>query len=127
MKRSVLTRWFAYALLFRFIASLTHSHWAHPDEIYQTVEFANLIVNGVSTYSQEVDLHLRNQSWPFLLTIPLWLARAIAPNWIQLKVVFYQLFTGILDLALIWGFAQFVESVCECHRLSDRWRNLGLA
>lgn len=41
--------------------------WHHPDEWFQTVEFARFWAEGAMSGSQEVFWHLRNQSLPLLL------------------------------------------------------------
>jgi len=103
---SELKWWIVFALSVRFVSAITHSHWGHPDEWAQTVEFANLLVNGFASHTQEVGLHLRGQTWPFLLSIPLSVAKLIDPIWIGLRIFLVQLFSGIFDLGILWGFWQ---------------------
>lgn len=123
MSGQELRSWFLLALTLRIIAAWTHASWHQPDEWFQTVEFGNLLANGFMTHSQEVELHLRNLSWPALLALPLWLARWLTPDWIHLRVFLVQLFTGLLDLAMLWGFWQCLSRF----RLSRAWQHLALA
>lgn len=109
-----LRKWLLWALVIRLVSAATHSVWLHPDEWFQTVEFANLMARGFMSYTQEVDYHLRNLSWPWLLSWALRLSQWIAPEWIALRVYLVQAASGILDLTILWGVWQTLRAF--------RWR-----
>ena len=116
-------RWFVFALLVRTISSYTHASFGHPDEWFKTVEFARYFTHGFATYCQEVGLHYTNLSWPFLLTIPLSLAKWISDDSLTLRVFSFQFFTGLLDLGIFWGWYVAVQSL----NLSPKLKNIALA
>ena len=115
--------------------------YAFPDEWYQTLELANLLATGLghghATFSQEIGLHLRNLSWPALLTLPLRLADLIAPGNVTARFGLAHSFTGLLELLRVWGIWQVLTlalglpskhttlSPSELPRA--RWRALGMA
>ncbi|MGZ3708465.1 MAG: hypothetical protein ACXWPM_06540 [Bdellovibrionota bacterium] len=113
--------WILLSLAFKLVVSRTHLGWNHPDEWFQTVEFANLFVNGRMTWVQETDLHLRNLTLPMVLTIPLYLAKWIAPTSVALRIYLVHLYTGILDLGVLWGMSRFVRS------WERRWQHIAYA
>lgn len=98
-----LAPWITLAIAIRFAAAWTHSSWFHPDEWFQTVEPANLHAFGFGYYAQEISLHLRNQSWPMLLAIPLKAAEWLAPGSIDFRIFALGFFIGLLDLSILWG------------------------
>ncbi|MGK5086164.1 hypothetical protein WDW86_01285 [Bdellovibrionota bacterium FG-2] len=105
--------WFAFAVLVRLVAATGNSRWNHPDEWFQTVEFANLILNGVGSFTSEVSLHMRNLSWPTLLGLPLGLARALGSDWVGARFYCVEIFTGLLDLGILWGFWQCLQALAR--------------
>ena len=117
--------WLLFGIATRFIASLTHSTWNHPDEWFQTVEFAQLFVSGQMSFTQEVALHMRNLSWPALLAIPLGLAKTIAPDWIGLRIFLVEFFTGLLQLCAFWGWWKVMNS--QFVRLPNSLKHFGAA
>lgn len=125
--RRPLASWMLVALIIRILSASSHSSWVHPDEWYQTAEFANGLVTGIMVYSQEVGLHLRNLTWPFLLAVPLTLAGWISPDSPGLRVFLVQAFTGALDLLIIWGWWQLSLRAVRAFGLSGRWHQVGMA
>ncbi|MBI3535200.1 MAG: hypothetical protein HY072_06920 [Deltaproteobacteria bacterium] len=89
--------------------SATHSAWSYPDEWFQTVEFAQFLVSGSMSHTHEVGLHLRNLSWPLLLTLPLRISHWLSPDWIWLRVFSVQVFSGLLDFGILWGFFELYK------------------
>lgn len=110
-----------FALFCRVIASFTYSHWFHPDEWCQTLEPANFILHGFGFHSQEIGLHLRNLSWPLLLTVPMGLAHSINPNSIELRFFLVNLLCGLLDLLIFWGWVQLIKKYIPA------WEKWGVA
>jgi hypothetical protein len=104
-----LRAWFLFALTTRVLASLTHSHWFHPDEWCQTFEPATLIAHGFGVHSQEIGLHLRNLTWPVLLAGVIQLCHALAPSSIDLRVFGTNILAGLLDLFILWGWVQLLK------------------
>ena len=100
----MLKRWIIIAILFRIIGAWTYSSWFHPDEWYQSLEFAHLLARGFGFYSQEFSLHLRNLLWPVLLTVPLKIIDFFPAAPLQFSIFTLQLFIGLLDLGIFWGF-----------------------
>ncbi len=113
--------WILFALVIRIISAATHSKWNHPDEWYQTVEFSNLIWNHVAAHTQEISLHMRNLSWPVLLTLPLGLAQFFRPESIGIKIFLIQFFVGLLDLAMLWGLWQCWRQSPIRNRISENF------
>lgn len=119
--------WVCFALFCRWAASLTHSHWFHPDEWYQTLEPANLIAHGFGLHSQEIGLHLRNLTWPTALAGILKLCQYIAPNSIEARYFWVNFTVGILDLGILWGWIQLLESSPFTARLSSKLKGASIA
>jgi GPI mannosyltransferase 3 len=119
--------WWLFAILIRLLASMTHSHWFHPDEWCQTLEPANLIAHGFGYHSQETGLHLRNLSWPFLLAGVLKSTQALLPNSIQLRIFGVNFLCGFLDLFILWAWIQLSRQESVFRNCSNRVKNAGLA
>ncbi len=112
-KLSPLWLWFAVAFVVRVVAASGNSRWNHPDEWFQTVEFSNLMLNGVASFTSEISLHMRNLSWPALLTLPLSLARLLGSDWVGARFYAVEIFTAILDLGIVWGFWQCLQALSK--------------
>lgn len=112
------------SFLLSMILSLTAQTWNHPDEWYQTVEFANYIGFGKLTYSPEVIHHLRNLSWPFLLSGPMKLADLIAPYSYGLMMFTIQLFSGIFNLVVIISIKQSLDVVTNDLKLTQKSKTI---
>jgi hypothetical protein len=96
--------WILFSVLCRMILSLTSQSYLHPDEWYQTVEFANIIGHKSMTYSPEVFFHLRNLTWPAFLSIFLKFL-----NSSFLIHFFVQLITALLDLVILGAIYQLLN------------------
>ncbi|MGE0614931.1 MAG: hypothetical protein AB7P04_04770 [Bacteriovoracia bacterium] len=121
--------WLLLTLGIRFLSAVTRSSWNHPDEWYQTVEFANLLVNGAAAYTQEIGLHMRNLSWPLLLALPLKFANWIAPGHVGFRVFSVEFFTGLVNLGLIGAWWSWLTSALASIRPIERawrWRSIGM-
>ena len=103
-------RWWAFALILRFLSSLTFSHWFHPDEWCQTLEPAHLIAHGLGIHSQEIGLHLRNLTWPYLLSLIIKWTHFISPLSIDLRIFNVNFLCGLLDLLILWGWMKLFDS-----------------
>ena len=115
--------WIIGAFAIRVVSAFTHSWWNHPDEWFQTAEFARVITDGVAYHSHEMGMHLRNLAWPMALAVPLKLAEWLLPQEVSAATRAIQFFCGLLDLAGLWGFWQLVKRM----RLSRTWQHLALA
>src|SRR4051794_19766667 len=93
--------WWIFAIACRVLASITHSHWFHPDEWRQTIEPANLIAHGFGYHCQEFGLHLRNLTWPVLIAGVLKITHLIQPSSIDLRIFSINFLCGILDLGIL--------------------------
>ncbi len=93
--------WLGLAAALRLAGAFSNLSWGHPDEWFQTVEFANSIAFGFSSQTQEYHLHMRNLSWPALLSGPLRIAHALSPGdpWVRMLAV--KLFTASLDVTAL--------------------------
>lgn len=121
----ILWLWLLVAAGIRLVSAWTHASWNHPDEWFQTMELARLLMGHPASYVQEIGLHLRNLSWPTLLTIPLGLAEWLAPEWIRLHVFLSQAFAGMLDLGMVWGWYQVARWFLKGR--SPAWLHLAMA
>ncbi|MEO5968892.1 MAG: hypothetical protein ABIQ95_03110 [Bdellovibrionia bacterium] len=119
--------WLLFALTTRILASVTHSHWFHPDEWCQTFEPANIIAHGFGVHSQEIGLHLRNLTWPTLLAGVLKVTHSLSPSSIDLRVFGTNLLSGLLDLLILWGWIQLLKKDPIARTLSTRAKNWSLA
>lgn len=120
-------KWWFFAITVRILASLTHSHWFHPDEWCQTIEPANMIAHGFGIYSQEIGLHLRNLSWASLLAGVLKFSQWIAPNSIDFRIFCLNFFCGALDLLIVWGWMQMLDRDPDVAQTSRKAKNWSLA
>jgi hypothetical protein len=102
---------FAGIFLARAFAATGYAGWRHPDEWFQTLEFAQLFLTGTATYSQEFGLHLRNTFLPLVLAAPLGLARLIDPGDVALRIWSVQIFMALLSLLGIWGFRETLRAL----------------
>lgn len=91
------------ALALRVLMAGTWAGFHYPDEWFQSAEFANLLVHGQATYSQEVGLHLRNLMWPSILALPLVLAHTLAPDLLWAKLFSLQATAAALDFLMLLG------------------------
>jgi hypothetical protein len=119
--------WILAAAVFRLITSGTRSVFHHPDEWYQTVEFGNLLANGIISHTQEVSLHMRNMTWPWILSWPLTLARWISPDLVYLRVFVVQFSAGLANLAMIWGWWTLIDSARKKREIPLLWQHFAMA
>jgi len=105
LPKSELLIWLLAALLLRIIAAWTNLRFGHPDEWHQTVEYANLLVNGVMTPVYEVGAHLRNLTLPILFQLPLLVAKFFHENEPFYRMFYSKLFVGLINLVVCWRFA----------------------
>lgn len=96
--------WIGLAAALRLAGAFSNLSWGHPDEWFQTVEIASSVAFGFSSQTQEYHLHMRNLSWPALLSGPLRIAHALAPGDPWARLVSVKLFTAAADVAAL-GFA----------------------
>ena len=108
-KQSNLAYWWAFALLTRIVASATESHWFDRNDWCQTLEPASLIARGFGIHSPETGLHIRNLSWPVLLSGGLKLSEFLAPLSVDLRIFTVNLLAGLLDLLILWGWIQMLN------------------
>lgn len=106
---------------------MTHSHWFHPDEWCQTFEPANIIAHGFGVHSQEIGLHLRNLTWPVLLAGILKITHLLWPSSIDLRVFGVNALSGILDLLILWGWAQLLKHDLIAGQFSSKIKNWSFA
>ena len=86
--------WFVFACITRLIFSITYQTYDHPDEWYQTLEFSNLMGGKKATYSPEIYWHMRNLTWPWVLSLVSRLTYLISPSMI-LKTFSIHLFCSL--------------------------------
>lgn len=98
------------SLTFSMITSMTLMSWNHPDEWYQTVEFANYIAFKKLTYSPEVINHLRNLSWPMILAVPMKIMGTIFSDHLKIITFSIQFFCVLLNLIVVWGIYSFIKA-----------------
>lgn len=128
MRRNLSAKdWIILATVIRVIAAFTRVNWHYPDEWYQTVEFAQLILGRSAIYSHEMGLHLRNLSWPLVLSLPLVFSNFLAPHWTQLRLIASQLLAGGFDLLALFAFARLSRHWTSGTSETSLWRNLGFA
>jgi len=96
-------QWFIFAFLYRVIASSTHASWNHPDEWYQTVEFAQQIAAGFQSYTQEVALHMRNLSWPWVLSLVIRLSEWLAEGQLSTRLFLIHFVSGLFNLSMVYA------------------------
>jgi hypothetical protein len=108
--------WLAFACLSRLILSFTYQSYNHPDEWYQTIEFSNLLWGKKATYSPEIFWHMRNLSWPWILSLVSRLAYAISPHSLFLQTISIQLFCAALDFVAIWSVIKIIDKLDISHK-----------
>lgn len=118
-----LGHWLVIAFITRMISALTHATWNHPDEWFQTSEFAHFISAGVQSFTQEVALHLRNLTWPVILQLPLSIAEWIAPHSVSFRFFGIQVWTALLDCVFVLCWWVCLKRSCR----DDRWIQIGMA
>lgn len=112
------------SLILCFILSLTNHTWNHPDEWYQTVEFANYLSFNKLTYSPEVIHHLRNLFWPLMLAIPMKLADLIAPHSYGLMMFAIQFFSGLLNLLVLVSLKNILDQETSHLNLTSKSKTI---
>lgn len=123
-QRYTLSFYLLSSLILSAILSLTAQSWNHPDEWYQTVEFANYLGFGQLTYSPEVIHHLRNLSWPFLLAGPMKLADLVAPHSYALMMFVIQFFSGVLNLVVILSLHRALELITPDLQITQKSKTI---
>jgi hypothetical protein len=89
-------------LFFRVISSFTNLSTFHPDEWFQTVEFANMIAFGFASRSGELMTHMRNLTWPWILSHPMEWSQYFFEGSLYAKIVSIKLTTALLDFSLFF-------------------------
>ena len=92
---------YAYLVLM-CVYAFTNYTYQQPDEWYQSLDLANFFVNGW-TYGDGAYTHHRNLSVPLLLSLPMALLKIFALNHPYLVFTCAKLFTGLLNLVVLWG------------------------
>lgn len=95
--------WFVFAFIYRVIAACTHASWNHPDEWYQTAEFAQQIAFGFQSYTQEVALHMRNLTWPWFLSLVVRTSEWLAEGQLSIRLFLIQFVSGLLSLSMVFA------------------------
>ena len=108
---------FVGIFILRLLSVENHTKWIYADEWFQTAEFANLIVSGTMSFVQEVPLHLRNLFWPGLLSLPVGVANWLSPDSVYLKSDLVRIFSGLLDLGVLWGWIVLTRRFIDENRL----------
>lgn len=107
----------------RLIACFTQLSYSHPDEWYQTVELGHFISSGMISQTQEFFLHIRNLTWPSLISAAFSFSEKIFPNHVFARFTMMKLLTALMDLGLVWGWMQMV--VRRTQGLPSFWAHLG--
>lgn len=115
-----LWRWILIAASLRFVATFTQLHYGHPDEWFQTVEFGNFIASGFASFSESFTFHLRNLTWPALLSWVIRLADTLSGHQVFWRLWSIRAFTALLDLSAIWGMVR----ILRYSKLQPGFRNL---
>jgi hypothetical protein len=102
--------WLLFAFFTRLILSFTYQTYNHPDEWYQTVEFSNLMWGKKATYSPEIYWHMRNLTWPWILSLVSRLTYLISPSMI-LQTFSIHLFCSLLDLIGLWSIIKIIKKL----------------
>jgi hypothetical protein len=104
----MIKNWFLFGLFIRILCAATNMRVGHPDQWYQTLEFANFMQNGFMSYSLE-DAHLRNLSYPMFFRIPFFFAQFVSDiPW--MKLFFSKLFIGLVNLfVIIWFVLRLIQ------------------
>jgi hypothetical protein len=108
--------WLLFACIARVVLSITYQSYNHPDEWYQTLEFSNLLWGKKATYSPEIFWHMRNLSWPWILSLVSRLAYKVSPQSLFLQTTSIQLFCTTLDVITVW----FVVKILDKLEVSDK-------
>lgn len=106
------------------VLSLTVHTWNHPDEWYQTVEFANYLAFHKMTYSPEVIHHLRNLFWPLMLAFPMKLADFLAPTSFGFMMFAIQFFSGALNLLVLVSFKHLLDHKADHLNLTEKSKTI---
>ncbi|MFZ4712601.1 MAG: hypothetical protein ACOYL6_02710 [Bacteriovoracaceae bacterium] len=101
--------WIAFALVCRIILAITYSTYNHPDEWYQTIEYSNLMWGKKATYSLDMFWHMRNLSWPWILSLVSRVAFLISPTSIWMQISSIQMFMVLIDFAEILLLVKLIE------------------
>lgn len=96
-----------FLFLTRLIFARSILSYHHPDEWYQTLEFANQWANHIQSFTPEVQFHLRNQTLPWIFSLFIKLSHFLNPTENESPLFRYFLikaFTAILDCLQILCF-----------------------
>ncbi len=115
-----LWKWILIAASLRFVATFSQLHYGHPDEWYQTVELAQLIGSGFASYSESITFHLRNLTWPTMLSWVIGFTNSITDFSVFWRLWSVRAFTALMDLSAIWGMAR----ILRYSKLQAGFRNL---
>ncbi len=115
--------WWWIAIGTRVVACFTQLSYSHPDEWTQTVEFGHFLASGVISQTQEFFLHMRNLSWPMLISVVFRLAEWMAPGDVLVRMTGLKLLTAGLDLGIFWGWTRLV--LVRTRGMDSKWNHLG--
>lgn len=112
--------WLLLALAFRLIGARTNISTGHPDEWFQTVEFAHYIAHGFAGQTPEFFLHMRNLTWPSLLAPWIQLSDWLSGNDLVWRMYFIKLATALADLTTFWALARILAARVD---IPAKWKN----
>jgi hypothetical protein len=115
--------WLGLAFVIRLIATQTRLQWHHPDEWFQTVEFADFLAFGVASQTNEFVLHMRNLTFPAMLAGPLKLANWLFSGDVAARMTAIKGLVAALDCVSLFAIARLMDR----ERWSRGWRNAGWA
>ncbi len=104
MSAKFLSKIFLFLLGCRILAALTNLSTNHPDEWFQTVEFGQFLSQGFASRSGEFMTHMRNLTWPTLLSLVITLSQFISPGSFWAKVFAIKFTTALIDCAELMCF-----------------------
>lgn len=109
--RTLVYGFFAHLILGRILTAWFMDAPAHPDEWVQTLEMAEILRGLLGTHSQEVQLHLRNMTWPSVLAAVGTFLDVFLSERPLLRLAGFHLFVALLDLAWVWGVWKYASAL----------------
>ena len=106
---------FGYYIFFVIMFCLFNYQEQQPDEWYQTIDIANLLINKW-TVSDAAFTHHRNLFIGFLLTVPVLAAKLLSDSPF-FTFFFCKLFIAILNFIVLWGMTLLWKKECPEDKL----------
>lgn len=91
----------AYFFFVCFLSLFSYQE-QHPDEWYQVIDLANLLVNGAS-FGDGAIFHHRNLMVPALLALPMLALKGLGITSPYLVFSLLKFLVGLLNLSVLWG------------------------